>query len=218
MEERILKTIMWSDAKGVVVSLASKNLGRAQNDKPADFNEFIVSYPAVSRQRMSDFLNRIVLRNALKDVTNQSTHAEDSCLLDASTATSVEIMLRHLQTLNTGGKIKSLWAFLDTEKKAVVHFVNKKGWYAEAYFSSPDEFSVLHLLEAPDGQKSFIPVTFTQDLSKLMSKVGRLGGFCLHDYFPRVKCDFLSKKGRKNKTSDKPAKSGGGRHDKWDGL
>ncbi len=220
MNEKILKTVKWSDAKELISSRADRSFGRAKKGKPADFNGFIVAYPTVTIRRMADFLNGIVLDDVLKDVTDEFLLTEDSCLLDASTATSIEIMLRYLRTLNTGGKIKSLWAYLDTEEKAVVHFINRKGWYAEAYFSCSDNMSVLHLLVSPDGEKSFIPVTFTSDLSRFTREVRLRGGFCLHDYLPRVKCNFLSKKGRKNESSasNKLENSGVERHDKWDSL
>lgn len=221
MDEKVIKTILWSDAKGLLASLASKNLGRAANKKkPADFSEFIKAYPAVSRRRMLDFLEDIAMRNAFRDVTSEATIAEDCCLFAPETATSLEIILRHLRTLNTGGILKSLWGFLDEDKKAVIHFV-KKGkdrWYAEAYFNSPEELSVLHLWSAPDGEKSFLPVTFTSDLSKISAQASAMGAFCLHDYLPRYKGDLLSKKGHKKSSSEKKSESSGRRHDKWDSL
>lgn len=198
MDEKIVKTVMWSDAKALVTALASQNLGRANNKKPADFCEFVVAYPMVSRKRMVDFLENVVLHKSLSDVTSMATVAEDSCLFSADTATAIEVVLRHLNKLNTGGKLQSLWGFLDDDKKAVIHFVNKGGWYAEAYFSSPTEFSVIHLMTSSQGEKFFIPVAFVKDLSKLAAKVSLTGNFCLHDYLPRTKFDFLSKGGKKN--------------------
>ncbi len=200
MEERIIKTVTWSEAKELLTTLAVEKLGRLHK-KPANFCEFIVSYPTVSRKRMTDFLNTVVLDEKLEDVTSIATTAEDSCLFSAETATAIEIMLRHLNTLNTGGKLKSLWGFLDDDKKAVIHFVNKGGWYAEAYFSSPEDFSVVHLMTSSRGEKFFIPVTFVTDLSKLATKVSLHGGVCLHDYLPRIKGDFLSRGGKRHKNA-----------------
>ncbi len=198
MEEKIVKTVAWSDAKALVTALASQNLGRANNKKPADFCEFIVAYPMITRKRMVDFLENIVLNKSLSDVTSMATVAEDSCLFSTETATALEVVLRHLNKLNNGGKLQSLWGFLDDDKKAVIHFVNKGGWYAEAYFSSPTEFSVVHLMLSSQGEKFFIPVTFVKDLSKLAAKVSLTGNFCLHDYLPRTKFDFLSKGGKQS--------------------
>ena len=228
MNQEIVKTVKWSDAKELLSALANKNLGRAKNNKPADFNEFVTAYPTVTQKRMFDFLEGIVLRNSLSDVTSLAVIAEDSCLFSAEAVTAIDIVLRHLKTLNTGGKLKSLWGYLDTDKKAVIHFINKGGWYAEAYFSSSEDFSVIHLLTTAEGQKLFIPVAFIRDMSKAAAKVSVTGGFCLHDYLPRVKYDFLSKGGKQGKNGNKNGKSknGGkkenngsqGRHDKWDGL
>lgn len=221
MNEKIVKTVMWSDAKALLSALASEKFGRT-NKKPADFCEFIVAYPTVSKKRMVDFLENVVLNNKLSDVTSIATTAEDSCLFSAETATAIEVMLRHLNTLNTGGKLKSLWGFLDDDKKAVIHFVNKGGWYAEAYFSSPEDFSVVHLMVSNKGDKFFIPVTFARDLSKFISKASLTGGFCLHDYLPRVTGDLLSKGGKKGKSSSQSTKQSGHTskhsHDRWDGL
>ena len=94
----------------------------------------------------------------------------------------------------------------------------KDRWYAEAYFNSPEELSVLHLWSAPDGEKSFLPVTFTSDLSKISAQASAMGAFCLHDYLPRHKGDLLSKKGHKKSSSEKKSESSGRRHDKWDSL
>lgn len=222
MDEKIVKTVMWSDAKVLLSALASKNLGRANNKKPADFCEFVVSYPTVTRRRMVEFLENVVLNKTLSDVTSMATVAEDSCLFSAETATAIEVMLRHLKTLNTGGRLQSLWGFLDDDKKAVIHFVNKGGWYAEAYFSSPDEFSVVHLMSSSQGDKFFIPVAFVKDLSKLVTKVSLTGNFCLHDYLPRIKGDLLSKGGKKSKcdssSADESKTSSKRFHDRWDGL
>lgn len=222
MNEKIVKTVAWSDAKVLLAALASRNLGRANNKKPADFCEFIVAYPTVSRKRMVEFLENVVLNKTLNDVTSMATTAEDSCLFSAETSTAIEVMLRHLNTLNTGGRLQSLWGFLDDDKKAVIHFVNKGGWYAEAYFYSPDEFSVVHLMTSSQGEKFFIPVAFTKDLSKFAAKVSLTGNFCLHDYLPRIKGDLLSKGGKKGKTSshseNKSETSSKHTHDRWDGL
>ena len=126
MEEKIVKTVAWSDAKALVTALASQNLGRANNKKPADFCEFIVAYPMITRKRMVDFLENIVLNKSLSDVTSMATAAEDGCLFSTETATALEVVLRHLNKLNNGGKLQSLWGFLDDDKKAVIHFVNKR--------------------------------------------------------------------------------------------
>lgn len=207
MDEKIVKTVTWSDAKALLSALASKNLGRANNKKPADFCEFVVSYPTVTRRRMVDFLENVVLNNQLSDVTSMATTAEDSCLFSAEHVTAIEVMLRHLNKLNTGGKLQSLWAFLDDDKKAIIHFINKGGWYVEAFFCSPEEFSVVHLMTSSRGEKFFIPVAFIKDLSKLAAKVSLTGNFCLQDYLPRTKFGFLSKGGKQSK-SEKDGNAG----------
>lgn len=101
-----------------------------------------------------------------------------------------------------------MWGYLDTDQKSQLStFINKGGWYAEAYFSSSEDFSVIHLLKTAEGQKLFIPVAFIRDMSKAAAKVSVTGGFCLHDYLPRVKYDFLSKGGKQGKNGNKNGKS-----------
>ena len=107
MNQEIVKTVKWSDAKELLSALANKNLGRAKNNKPADFNEFVTAYPTVTQKRMFDFLEGIVLRNSLSDVTSLAVIAEDSCLFSAEAVTAIDIVLRHLKTLNTGGGTKN---------------------------------------------------------------------------------------------------------------
>lgn len=201
----MIKTVMWSESKALFITLAGKSLGKPKNGKPADFAEFIFSYPAVMQKKMYNFLFETARRGNLRDVTNETLMAEDCCLLSIETATAIEIMLRHLKTLNAGGRLKSLWCYLDTEKKAVVHFVNKGGWYAEAFFAANEDFSALHLL-SEDGMNHFIPVVFAKDISKEVQKAGVTGGVFLHDYLPRVKGDLLSKKSHKSgkKQDEKP--------------
>ena len=99
MNQEIVKTVKWSDAKELLSALANKNLGRAKNNKPADFNEFVTAYPTVTQKRMFDFLEGIVLRNSLSDVTSLAVIAEDSCLFSAEAVTAIDIVLRHLKTL-----------------------------------------------------------------------------------------------------------------------
>ena len=50
MNQEIVKTVKWSDAKELLSALANKNLGRAKNNKPADFNEFVTAYPTVTQK------------------------------------------------------------------------------------------------------------------------------------------------------------------------
>ncbi len=202
MDNLNIQTVQWSDSKALFITLASQCFGRAKNNKPADFNEFVAAYPMILKKRMYAFLEDGIKRKGLQDITLQATTAEDKCLLSAENATSIEVMLRYLNKLNAGEKIWSLWCYLDSERKAVVHFVNKGGWYAEAFFSCNEDFSVLHLIDS-DGEKTFIPAVFCKDISKYASKVILTGSHWLQDYLPRIKGDFLSKGGKQGKNSPK---------------
>lgn len=234
MNDEIIKTVKWSDAKELLVALASENFGSVDK-QPADFNEFILAYPTVSPKRIAALLREVITDEELADVTTETLSAENDCLFSASESTSLEIVHRYLKTLNEGGKIRSLWGFLDTEKKAVIHFVNRGGWFAEAFFSCPDDFSVIHMLKTENNSFLFIPVTFTSDLNKLLSADSLTGNFCLQSYLPHITGDFLSKGGKysphekhnrgaksphngKNKKGKNNGKSRTNRHDRGDLL
>ncbi len=218
MNEKIVKTVLWSDAKELLAALASQNLGRAKNNKPAGFCEFMQAYPSLPIKKIGNFLEDIISRHVLPDVSQKVTFSEDSCLFAAHDVTALDIILRYLRILNSGGKIEALWAFLDRDKKAVIHFVNKGGWYVEAFFSCPEEFSAIHLLKNSRNENLFILVSMMPDLSKLVSRVSLRGNFCLQEYLPREQGDFLSKKGKKHCSSLTKSQTPAHQHSRRDDL
>ena len=183
MESKNVVTYLWSENKSVFTS--TFNRGKSASN----FSEFIFSYP-LPKDKLFSCLMRVVNLYNLNDVTNTVLLTEDSVLFDATAGSAIDIVIRYLHTLNTGGKVNSLWSYLDEDKKAVVHFINKKGWYAEVYFLCNEEFSALHLI-TNGTENILIPVVFTADLSKEMKLASLSGGTCLQKYLPRVKGDFL---------------------------
>lgn len=200
MDINIIKTIQWSDSKETLLSLAEKCLGKPPIGKLNDFVEFISAYQTVNRKQMTTFLDNVIRRNALNDVTKLAVISEDSCLFSYETdyPTALDIVFSGLRILNTGGVLPSLWCFLDCNKTAVVHFVNKSGWYAEVFFQCNEDFSVLHLVQ--DGfDTHVVPVIFTTDFAKLAELPLQQEEHCLRQYLPRDLYSFLSKKGGKKK-------------------
>ncbi len=200
MDINIIKTILWSDSKEIVISLAEKSLGKPPKGKPNDFVEFISAYPSVNCKQMISFLEKVIQRKKINDVTSVAVVSEDACLFsyEVDYPTALDIVFSGLRILNTGGVLPSLWCFLDCDKKAVVHFVNKSGWYAEVFFLCNEDFSVLHLVH--DGSNTHVvPVVFTTDLSTLSELSPQEEESCLRQYLPRDLYSFLSKKGGKKK-------------------
>lgn len=185
MENKNVVTYLWSESKSVFTAILNRG------KKATNFNEFIFSYP-LPKDKLFSSLMRVSENYKLKDVTNVTILTEDSVLFDASVDSVLDIVVCHLHVLNTGGRVKGMWCYLDTEKKAVVHFINKKGWYAELFILCDEDFSALHLVN-DDNNKVFIPVTFKKDISQEKKMVSVSGGEILYRYLPRVTMEFLGK-------------------------
>ena len=226
----IIKTIQWTAELPGIFALCARmsRLGKADNATPKNFVEFIASYSNCSDKDLLAFADRWLTNNRFKDadVTNYATFSEDRCLFRTHGyhAEALDIVLRYLNTLNEMNKVPALWAYLDQEEKAVVHFVKRQGYYAELYCQSADECSVLHLLKR-NGQKYFVPVVFSSMLpEEVISNTKSCGSYHLQDYLPREKFDCLSKGGRKSSgqkhfksinTGEQPVIHA---HDSWDNL
>ena len=220
MEKKNVMTALWSSSEMVFKKLIqSKEAKSAKN-----FIDFIHGCP-YPLMKLHTILEKGCLCKHIDDVTQFASITEDCNLFDASCDTSIDIIKRYLRILNNGGKVNSLWCYLDIDKKAVVHFVPKKGWYAEAYFLCDEESSVLHLTDDEYG-KNVIAVKFTNNITNELKRVSLCNGYCLHDYLPRVTGDILghSRGAKKAKNAHEntdssflksPQKS---RHDKGDGL
>lgn len=192
MDYTIIKTIDWSESKKSLSASAVKCLDQTKNSHPLGFVEFIAGYISVSRKRMCSFLSDFVKNTPLRDVTKDVVQLENACLFKPEHFSALDIIVRYLKLLNTGGKIGVTWAYLDTEEKAIVHFVNRGGWYAEVFFDAKVPSSALHLIAIGD-EKHFLPVSFC-NITKLRSKLFLSGNLTLQDYFPREVGDFLSKR------------------------
>lgn len=209
MDIIVSKTMLWSECKDIILPLAKLSLGKPKNSKPANFAEFVTAYPSICYGRIRPFLEEVSLRKCISDITDIALVSEDACLFSTEPGSAMEIISGHLRILNSGGKLPSLWCYLDCDEKAIVHFVNKSGWYAEAFFSCNEDFSVMHLFN--DGwANQFMPVVFTTELEKYKGLAIKEGGNCLRQYKACDLYSFLSKSGKKNKNQDlaKPPKKG----------
>lgn len=190
----MIRTISFLETKAILRSL----LGRESVGD--NFNEFIMAYRA-SLFKLFDVVNRATSHDGITDFTNEILKKENDWLFSREENSAIEIIIRHLNSLNNGDKTMPTWCFLDCSKKAVVHFVNKKEWYAEVYFPDHVDSSFLHLVE--QGNKNIIAVTFAKNMNNAYVHTANAGGYFLHDYLPREKLDILgrNKSGRGKKTS-----------------
>lgn len=192
MDVNFVKTLNWSDCKVGVTALAKAYWMPSEVRKVKNFTEFIQSYSKVSSKEMVAFLQDFSDKFHCVDDTSCAQNLENSCLFSCEPASALEIIVRYLEILNTGGKVPALWCFLDEEKKAVVHFVNNGGWYAEAFFDCHEAFSAVHLVKSKENTL-LIPVVFTDNLVPYASFVEERDCF-LQKYLPHTLFDFLSKK------------------------
>lgn len=222
MERKEVMTASWFENEEVFKKLSNGHTKDAKN-----FGEFVFKCP-MPFARLYESLERTCRRSDVADITNIATISEDSVLFDCSCDGALDIIGRYLKILNTGGKVRSLWCFLDTERKAVVHFIMKRGWYAEAYFLSDEEFSALHITDDEYG-KNIIVANFSKNISSELKKASLNDCFYLQEYLPRTTGDILgrargSNKKKNNSSSTKKTKHNTSRadqksrHDKWDGL
>lgn len=198
METKVIKTLLWSECEGVLFFLARENLRRPKKGNITNFAKFIRSFNTANIKNIASFLEKNANRHQFSDCSSMALISENATLFSCEPASAMEIILRHLKILNSGNRLPALWFFLDGEKKAVVHFVNRKGWYAEAYFVCNEEFSVLHLLKN-DNKTSFMPAVFAPDITPYVCLTEAQGGHCLQEYLPRETFQFLSNKSGKKK-------------------
>jgi len=225
----IIRTIQWPAESPGLFTLCARmsKLGEAKNAHPSNFVELIAAYENCSYQDLVSFAKRWVMSDRFKgaDVTRYATLSEDRCLFatHGTHKEALDIVVRYLDILNTTEKKLSPWAFLDMQKKAAVHFVDRQGYYAELYCQSIENCSVLHLLKN-HGQYLFVPVVFVPELPKEVVANASLDGVCLQDYLPREKFDCLSNGGKKSngpkdfRNMDSNPQQVARVHDSWDNL
>lgn len=189
-QKNIKTTIEWSN-HGVFF----QKLGKGLSKKAQDFNQYVFNLPmSVNKGKMYGFLQNIADTYVKSDVSESVFKKEDNTMFDSSTP-FIDVVLRHLKNIDQGGEVKAHWCYLDSEKKAVVHFVNKLGWYAEVYVLSDTEASYVHLFEDDFGHKAVIPVLFTKNILPMKEKASVTGGVFLHEYLPRQTVEILGKNG-----------------------
>lgn len=218
MKKKIVKTVDWTDCQASLESLAYLETGA----KPKNFAEFLLAYGCLPYSHLSQacgFIEDFLMNK--NDHTHSVVLAEDKCLFakDANGATVVSVVLDVLHSLDLGGELPSLWCYLDDEKKAIVHFVEHHGYYAEIYCEAKQNSSAVHLIET-DQKKEFIPVIFTDDLTSYAKQADLRGSVCLRGYSPRETLDLLSNKsGGRRRTQEKTEKQVcNSRRDKGDCL
>lgn len=185
MERNCVMTALWSRSGEIFEKVA---FGNRKNFK--NFNELVFNLHLPANSIYST-LEKICLRRDVVDSSDEVLKIEAEALLDPSYATALEIVKRHLDEINLGNKECNLWCYLDEAKRACVHFIKKKGWYAEIYILSENEFSAIHIVE--DG-KYFIPVLFSKDITKEFKKVSVSGGKFLQEYPLRVSDGILGRR------------------------
>lgn len=190
------KTIFWDSCKDVICTQAVQILGNpVKAFPPKNFVELISSYSHVSMKAMLSFLKANLEKNCFVDVSKEVFQKENECLFiyGKEHSSAVDVILRYL---GDNQNADAIWCYLDFSKKAVVHFVNRNGWFAEAYFLSDKEDSAIHLIHN-EQLSLFIPVVFTPDLSDVVQNVALRGGHYLQDYLATDTGDLLSKKSGK---------------------
>ena len=188
MKKKNVKTTLNWVENGVYLT----NIGASKAKKAKNFLTYVFDTP-MKVSKMYDFFVEATKKHPTKDASEPVFELEDKALFDASVASAIDIILRHLKHLDQGEENKAHWCYLDAEKKAVVHFINKSGWYAEAYFLGEMELSFLHLVEDDFGHKALVPVMFVKDISEYKAKVAVTGGVYLQEYLPRETFEFLGK-------------------------
>ena len=185
---QIKKTLNWAEY-GVYL----RNIGTSKAKNSQNFLTYVFDTP-MKISKMYDFLNDASNKHPKDDCSEAVFRLEDKALFDSSAVTAIDVILRHLKNIADGTEAKAHWCYLDREKKAVIHFINKNGWYAEAYFEGDTEMSFVHMFEDELGCKMLIPVMFTKDITTFKGKVAVNGGVYLQEYLPRNSFDFLGKK------------------------
>ena len=185
MEKTCVMTALWSRSSEIFERVV---FGNCKNFK--NFNEFVFNLHLPANSIYST-LEKVCRRSDVVDDSDKVLKIEAEALLDPSYATAVEIVKRHLDNINAGNEECCIWCYLDEAKRACVHFIKKKQWYAEIYFLSENEFSAIHVVE--DG-KYFIPVLFSKDITKEFKKVSVSGGKFLQEYPLRVSDGILGRR------------------------
>jgi hypothetical protein len=187
------KTVFWENCKDVICAQSLQILGTpVKAFPPKNFVELVSSYPNVSKKAMTSFFQANLEKNCFVDVSKEVFQKEDECLFISGKkySTALEVILRYL---GSNQNAAAVWCYLDFSKKAVVHFIDRNGLFAEAYFLSDKEDSAIHLIQ-DENLSLFIPVVFTTDLSEVMQNVALRGGHYLQDYLATDTGDLLSKK------------------------
>lgn len=198
------KTIIWDNCKKEICTQAVKILAPPEKDfAPKNFVEFISSCSNVSKKAMMSFLKANLDKNCFLDASKEVMMKENDCMSFSGkgSPSALQVILRHLKFFASGKNDRTIWCYLDTDEKAVVHFVNRNGWFAEAYFLSDVNFSAIHIVEY-ENLSLFIPVVFTTDLSGVAQNVSLRGNNYLQNYLPSEVGDLLSKKSSRKTTAN----------------
>ena len=213
----MVKTVIWDSCKDSLCAQAFKILGPPEKEfRSKSSVEFVSCFSNVSKNAMLSFLKTNLEKDCFIDSSLEVCPKENKCLFieGCEQYAAIDIILRYLNCNKCSNA--AIWCYLDINRQAIVHFVNRNGWFAEAYFLSDTEASAIHLVQN-ETLSLFIPVVFTTNLSEVEQNVFLRGEHYLQDYLPTQIGDLLSKKSGKRTNSNKEESGKKGR-DKWDNL
>lgn len=211
--EKYIKTISWKDSGTIFLKEAQWVWGEdIYKSLPTDFRSFIRTLSDVSSDVLTFWLDTVTDSYHFPDLTEAVTQDEDACLFKTNSESPVllDIVVDYL--LYYTQKLPAEWCYLDSEKKAIAHFVRRNdGVYAEIYCLGKENSSYLHF-KAKGYHKIIIPVTFIEEptLLLLQKKCMRI----LRDYLPRETGSLLSRRSHRFSFSEPKSKPGLDRGDR----
>ncbi len=179
MEKKEIMAASWPESGFIferTILGASKNF--------TGFNELIFNIHKPTNV-VYGLLEKACLSNRVNDATERTMKMDDFSLFTPSISNAIGIIRNCLEAFNKNDKPHANWFYLDRAKRAAVHFINKKGWYAELFVLSNFDLSILFVIDDEQGQV-FIPITFSKDISKEFTKVSIEGGKFLQEYPART--------------------------------
>lgn len=169
----------------------------------ANFSQLIYLWRDKSDPFILSVLDKLLEDKNCYDYTEDVCEMERKNLFDWGATHPIDLIVRELEEKNIE---QDIWKWVDTNERIAVHFMKTDyGVRAEAYvlcsaYEMPTDESFLHLVESSSEKCYFIPVFFTENLAKkvALAEISKDYMLC---YLPRVQYEFLSKKGKKTRTT-----------------
>ena len=175
MEKKEFMTATWSETGFIFersIFGVSKDFG--------SFNELIFNIHKPV-DAIYSLLEKACLNSRVVDATDRTLKMENSSIFAPSIISAISTLRDCVDDFNKNENHHANWFYLDRAKRAAVHFINKKGWYAELFILSNIELSLLFVIDDVNG-KTFIPVTLSKDISREFTMVSIEGGKFLQEY------------------------------------